>query len=95
MVVGIHTPGHTAGRISLFRDDDRTRIVGDAFCTTKPEARDAVAGFSALGAACIAPGHGQPVSGPDVAAQLRELASRFDELARRRMARYVEDSVRG
>jgi glyoxylase-like metal-dependent hydrolase (beta-lactamase superfamily II) len=33
----LHTPGHTAGHISLFRDADRTLIVGDAFCTTKPE----------------------------------------------------------
>jgi glyoxylase-like metal-dependent hydrolase (beta-lactamase superfamily II) len=33
----IHTPGHTAGHVSLFRDVDRTLIVGDAFCTTKQE----------------------------------------------------------
>jgi glyoxylase-like metal-dependent hydrolase (beta-lactamase superfamily II) len=33
----IFTPGHTAGHISLFRPSDRTLIVGDAFCTTKPE----------------------------------------------------------
>jgi glyoxylase-like metal-dependent hydrolase (beta-lactamase superfamily II) len=29
----IHTPGHTVGHISLFRESDRTLIVGDAFCT--------------------------------------------------------------
>jgi len=39
----IHTPGHTAGHVSLFRDGDRTLIVGDAFCTTKQESFFAVA----------------------------------------------------
>jgi glyoxylase-like metal-dependent hydrolase (beta-lactamase superfamily II) len=33
----IHTPGHTPGHISLFRDVDQTLIVGDAFCTTNSE----------------------------------------------------------
>jgi glyoxylase-like metal-dependent hydrolase (beta-lactamase superfamily II) len=33
----IHTPGHTAGHVALFRDGDRALIVGDAFCTTKQE----------------------------------------------------------
>ena len=33
----IHTPGHTPGHVSFFRRQDRTLIVGDAFCTTKPE----------------------------------------------------------
>lgn len=33
----IHTPGHTAGHISLFRELDRTLIAGDAFSTTKQE----------------------------------------------------------
>jgi glyoxylase-like metal-dependent hydrolase (beta-lactamase superfamily II) len=39
----VHTPGHTAGHVSLFRDADRTLIVGDAFCTTKQESFLAVA----------------------------------------------------
>lgn len=39
----IHTPGHTAGHVSLFRDLDRTLIAGDAFCTTKQESFFAVA----------------------------------------------------
>jgi len=34
----IHTPGHTAGHVSLFRDSDRTLIAGDAFVTTRQEA---------------------------------------------------------
>ncbi|WP_017380523.1 MBL fold metallo-hydrolase [Paenisporosarcina sp. TG-14] len=33
----IHTPGHTEGHISLFRDIDRALIVGDAFVTVKQE----------------------------------------------------------
>jgi glyoxylase-like metal-dependent hydrolase (beta-lactamase superfamily II) len=39
----IHTPGHTAGHVSLFREADRALIVGDAFCTTKQESFLAVA----------------------------------------------------
>jgi len=38
----LHTPGHTAGHVSLFREADRVLIAGDAFVTTKQE--------SALGA---------------------------------------------
>ena len=33
----LHTPGHTSGHVSFFRESDRTLLVGDAFCTTKPE----------------------------------------------------------
>jgi glyoxylase-like metal-dependent hydrolase (beta-lactamase superfamily II) len=33
----IHTPGHTAGHVALFRDTDRTLIAGDAFVTTRQE----------------------------------------------------------
>lgn len=33
----VHTPGHTPGHVSFFRRKDRCLIVGDAFCTTKPE----------------------------------------------------------
>jgi len=38
----VHTPGHTAGHVSLFRDGDRTLIAGDAFVTTKQESALAV-----------------------------------------------------
>jgi len=38
----IHTPGHTAGHVSLFRDADRTLIAGDAFVTTRQESALAV-----------------------------------------------------
>jgi glyoxylase-like metal-dependent hydrolase (beta-lactamase superfamily II) len=33
----VHTPGHTDGHISLFRDEDRVLIAGDAFVTTQQE----------------------------------------------------------
>ena len=33
----LHTPGHTPGHVSFFRESDRTLIVGDAFCTTPAE----------------------------------------------------------
>lgn len=33
----LHTPGHTPGHVSFFRKSDRTLLVGDAFCTTRPE----------------------------------------------------------
>lgn len=33
----IHTPGHTPGHVSLFRDSDRTLVAGDAFVTTRQE----------------------------------------------------------
>jgi glyoxylase-like metal-dependent hydrolase (beta-lactamase superfamily II) len=38
----VHTPGHTAGHVSLFREGDRCVIAGDAFTTTKQEALYAV-----------------------------------------------------
>ncbi|HEX7002766.1 MAG TPA: MBL fold metallo-hydrolase [Trueperaceae bacterium] len=33
----IHTPGHTSGHVSLFRESDRTLIAGDAFITVNQE----------------------------------------------------------
>jgi glyoxylase-like metal-dependent hydrolase (beta-lactamase superfamily II) len=33
----IHTPGHSPGHISLFREADKVLIAGDAFVTTKSE----------------------------------------------------------
>jgi glyoxylase-like metal-dependent hydrolase (beta-lactamase superfamily II) len=38
----IHTPGHTAGHISLFREADRLLVAGDAFVTVKQESALAV-----------------------------------------------------
>lgn len=39
----MHTPGHTPGHVSLWRERDRTLIAGDAFITTKQESAYAVA----------------------------------------------------
>jgi glyoxylase-like metal-dependent hydrolase (beta-lactamase superfamily II) len=47
----IHTPGHTPGHISLWREEDKVLIVGDAFVTTKQESA-----FSALTQARILSG---------------------------------------
>lgn len=33
----LHTPGHTPGHVSLFREEDRALIAGDAFVTVKQE----------------------------------------------------------
>lgn len=33
----VHTPGHTPGHVSFFRDEDRALIVGDAFITVKQD----------------------------------------------------------
>ena len=38
----IHTPGHSPGHVSLFRDTDRSLIAGDAFVATKQESALAV-----------------------------------------------------
>ena len=38
----IHTPGHTPGHVSFFRESDRCLIAGDAFVTTKQESLYAV-----------------------------------------------------
>jgi glyoxylase-like metal-dependent hydrolase (beta-lactamase superfamily II) len=103
----IHTPGHTEGHVSLFRDSDRTLLVGDAFCTTKQESLSSIAAQSPelhgppayytsdwdaakasveilanLKPLCVAPGHGSPMRGPDLAPALDELANNFDEVAR-------------
>lgn len=39
----LHTPGHSPGHISLWREADRTLVVGDAFVTTAPESAYATA----------------------------------------------------
>jgi glyoxylase-like metal-dependent hydrolase (beta-lactamase superfamily II) len=38
----VHTPGHTPGHVSFFRDEDRALVVGDAFVTVKQESALAV-----------------------------------------------------
>jgi glyoxylase-like metal-dependent hydrolase (beta-lactamase superfamily II) len=38
----IHTPGHTPGHVSLYRDQDRCLVAGDAVITTRQESLTAV-----------------------------------------------------
>ena len=38
----VHTPGHTPGHVSLWREEDRAVIAGDAFITTSQESVYAV-----------------------------------------------------
>lgn len=103
----LHTPGHTPGHVSFYRPEDKTLLVGDAFCTTKPEsffeaallqdpemhgppsyftsdwnaAQDSVAKLAQLRPSIVAPGHGKPLSGRNVADSLVRLASLFGKLA--------------
>ncbi len=103
----LHTPGHTPGHCSLYQAGNRTLLVGDAYCTTKPEsffeaalaqqpelhgppayftsdwaaAQDSVERLSSLDVAVVAPGHGKPLSGPNLNAEVRELATRFRAIA--------------
>ena len=73
----IATPGHTPGHISLWRESDRTLIVGDAFVTTKQE--------SAYAATMQRPElHGPPTyytpDWPTAGASVRKLAQLEPEL---------------
>jgi glyoxylase-like metal-dependent hydrolase (beta-lactamase superfamily II) len=115
----LHTPGHTEGHVSLFRQSDRTLIVGDAFCTTKAEsflavaaqrpelhgppayytpdwenARRSVELLSSLEPQIVAPGHGLPIAGPQVASELALLARRFEQVAVPDQGRYAPSGRR-
>ena len=100
-------PGHTPGHCSLYHAGDRTLLVGDAFCTTKPEsffeaalaqqpelhgppsyftsdwaaAQRSVERLASFDLAVVAPGHGKPITGPHLRAEVRELAQRFLDVA--------------
>ena len=103
----LHTPGHTRGHVSLFREADRALIVGDAFCTTAQESVTAIATqrpelhgppayytadwdeakrsverLARLRPETVAPGHGQPMTGANIADSLEMLARDFDQVAR-------------
>jgi glyoxylase-like metal-dependent hydrolase (beta-lactamase superfamily II) len=103
----VHTPGHTPGHVSFFRSSDRALIVGDAFCSTKPEsffdaaisqraelhgppayftpdwisASTSIEKLADLNPTVIAPGHGKPLAGENVAPRLRQLAMQFRKAA--------------
>lgn len=111
----LHTPGHSPGHISLFRESDRTLIAGDAVVTTKQESflavltqrlelhgppmyftpdwrssKRSVEQLAELRPAVIGAGHGQPMHGQAAADGLRGLAMYFDEMAKPRQGRYVD-----
>ena len=103
----LHTPGHTPGHVSFFRESDGTLLVGDAFCTTKPEsffdasftqpaelhgppayftsdwgaAMASVRKLAGLKPTTVAPGHGKPLAGAEVAVALEKLAADFERIA--------------
>ncbi len=112
----IETPGHTPGHVSLWDDETKTLIAGDALCTAdfdtwsgatvqKPQqlarsaspatpdweaALDSTHKLAALNPMVIAAGHGQPMSGGDVAGELRDFARDVERPAH---GRYVEESA--
>ncbi len=74
----LHTPGHSPGHVSLWREADRTMIAGDAFITTSQE--------SAYAVAMQRPEmHGPPMcftpDWPSARGSVRELAALQPELA--------------
>ncbi len=61
----IHTPGHTEGHVSLFRDQDRVLLMGDAFALTKDDwikAERSIKRLRDLYPALAIPSHGEPLS---------------------------------
>lgn len=74
----VHTPGHTVGHVSLWREADQTVVAGDAFVTTAQE--------SAYSVATQAPAmHGPPMyftpDWPSAKASVRALAALEPDLA--------------
>jgi len=101
--------------VSLFREDDRVIVAGDAVVTTRQEslfnvllqrrvvsrppayftpdwncARRSVQTIAALEPDVLATGHGEPMRGRSMLAELRELADHFDD-AMPSSGRYVEE----
>jgi glyoxylase-like metal-dependent hydrolase (beta-lactamase superfamily II) len=97
-----HTPGHSPGHVSLFRETDGTLLAGDALTTMNMDswtsqltrerefhrpptpftpdwevARCSVQTLADLEPSIVAAGHGLPISGPNVAEDLRSYAARF------------------
>ncbi|UBV42413.1 MBL fold metallo-hydrolase [Deinococcus taeanensis] len=99
----LHTPGHTSGHVSLWREADRTLVAGDAFVTTRQEtasgallnavtqvrrppayytpnweaAAASVRALAALTPSLAATGHGHPMEGEVLRAELSALAAEF------------------
>ncbi|KGE16432.1 MBL fold metallo-hydrolase [Paenibacillus wynnii] len=113
----IHTPGHSPGHISLFREQDRVLIAGDAFITVKQEsalavvmqqqeihgpptyftidwakAEDSVRKLAHLNPLVALTGHGLPMRGTELSAQLALLSKNFKKMAVPDQGKYVESS---
>jgi glyoxylase-like metal-dependent hydrolase (beta-lactamase superfamily II) len=110
----VHTPGHTPGHISLFREQDRALIAGDAFVTVKQESLykvmtqtqeisgppkyyttdwnasfESVKKLEALKPHVAITGHGLPMVGEELSANLKHLVEHFDEVGRPDSGKYV------
>ena len=116
----VHTPGHTAGHVSFFRERDGLLLVGDAFATmdldswtsqvthereiSRPPVpfttdwgatRESIGKLAALGPKALAAGHGLPMSGPDIAAELGRFGERFTPPPGRYAGRPAQADERG
>lgn len=114
----IHTPGHTPGHISLYRERDGVLIAGDAVVTTQAEsmlsvlsyrrqvsgppkyftydwlaAENSVRKLAELEPEVLATGHGRPLYGAQMKADLYNLLDSFPERAVPRDGRYTEDAA--
>jgi len=112
----LHTPGHSPGHISLYRETDGLLIAGDAFVTVEQdsfykvlvqkkevhgpppylttdwaEAKESVRKLNALNPKIAITGHGTHMDGDELAKGLHRLAGNFDELAKPKYGRYVDD----
>ncbi len=113
-----HTPGHTDGHVSLFRNIDHVLVSGDAVITVKQEsllavlaqapalhgppayyttdwalARASVRDLADLAPDVLVPGHGVPMSGPELTRGLRQLADTFEREVPSQ-GRYVHEPAR-
>ena len=112
----IETPGHSPGHISLWDEETKTLLAGDALCTAdfdkwpgviaqKPQqlarsaspvtpdwkaAHDSTSKLAELNPMNIGAGHGIPMSGGDVAGELRDFARDMQTPAH---GRYVGESA--
>jgi len=112
----IDTPGHTPGHVSLWHEDDRVLLAGDALCTADFDSylgmatqkkqfarggspftpdweasKTSVGKLADLEPSIVAAGHGQPISGADVADQMREFERHFEAPQH---GRYVAEAAR-
>ena len=112
----IHTPGHSAGHVSLFREEDGALISGDAFVTVKQDslynvlsqkesiygpprylttdwdlAYQSVKKLYDLSPKYAITGHGPPLTGKALGDQLGELVDNFDEIAKPKKGKFVDD----